>query len=198
MQRITIIFFIATVFSCSTNQNKTTNYPVQPLQIDNGEEEGWGADIQLSIVEKSENDTVKIYKAISSFEGKELGLMIFVPKAKEGDKGFGQGITLKSIGSQSDNLLRVLSQLYKQKADSANRFIKSRSVNYVNLKEFAKSLTGQEGQWTGANEYKLFFEGIGDQEYAELYLNINADENWLELREKDEEYRPIVLNFLRQ
>jgi len=208
MQKFIIISFLATLFSCSSNQNNADNnktatsdtitYAVQPLQIDNGEEEGWGADIKLSIVEKSENDTAKIYKAVSSYNGKELGLLISVPKRKEGDKGFGQGISLKSIGTQSDYLLRTLCQLYKQTVDTTATFAKDVNVTYVNLKEFAKAVAGQEGQYTAANEYKLFFEGKSDEDYAELYLNVNPTDNWIELREKDEEYRPIVLRFLRQ
>jgi hypothetical protein len=206
MQKITIIFFLATLFSCSYDQtagsnnsaSATKNYPVQPLQIDNGEEEGWGADIKLSIVEKSENDTANIYKAVSSYNGQELGLLVSIPKRKEGDKGFGQGISLKSIGTQSDLLLRTLYQLYKQTVDTNATFTKDINVTYVNLKEFAKAVAGQEGQYIAANEYKLFFEGKSDEDYAELYLNVSPTDNWIELREKDEEYRPIVLRFLRQ
>jgi hypothetical protein len=208
MQKFTIICFLATFFSCSNNQADTDNnktatsdtatYAIKPLQIDNGEEEGWGADIRLSIVAKSENDTASIYKAVSSYNGQELGLLVSIPKRKEGDKGFGQGILLKSIGTQSDYFLQTLSQLYKLSFDKAATFVKSINVTYVNLKEFAKAAAGQEGQYTPANEYKLFFEGNGDEDYAELYLNINSVDNWIELREKDEEYRPIVLRFLRQ
>jgi hypothetical protein len=208
MQKIAIIFFLATLFGCSNSQTNADNnksatsatetYAVQPLQIDNGEEEGWGADIRLSIVEKSENDTAKIYKVVSSYNGQELGLLVSVPKRKEGDKGFGQGISLKSIGTQSDYLLRTLQQLYKQPLDTTATFTKDINVTYVNLKEFAKAVAGQEGQYTAANEYKLFFEGKSDEDYAELYLNVNPTHNWIEIREKDEEYRPIVLRFLRQ
>ena len=68
----------------------------------------------------------------------------------------------------------------------------------MNLKEFAKAVTGLEGQYTAANQYKLFFEGKVDIDYAELYLNVNPTDNWIEIREKDEEYRPIVLRFLKQ
>ncbi len=208
MQKIAIIYFLTTILSCSykqtnTDNNKaaalsTTAQAVQPLIIDNGEEEGWGADIRLSIVTKSENDTVTIYKAISSYNGEELGLLAFVPKRKDGSKGFGQGISFKSIGTQSDYLLRTLSQLYKQTVDTAATFTKDINVSYVNLKEYAKAVSGQEGQYTAANEYKLFFEGDHDEDYAELYLNINPTNNWIELREKDKEYRPILIRFFRQ
>jgi hypothetical protein len=210
MQKITIIILLVTLFSCSNNQinadsstsapsaTKTKTNPVQPLQIDNSEKEGWGVDIKLSIVEKSENDTAKIYKAVSSYNGQELGLLVSVPKHKEGEKAFGQGISLKSIGTQSDYLLQTLYQLYKQKVDTTVTFTKAISVTYVNLKEVAKTLAGEGGQYTAANEYKLFFETQNGEEYAELYLNVNPTDNWIELREKDEEYRSILLRFLRQ
>jgi hypothetical protein len=46
--------------------------------------------------------------------------------------------------------------------------------------------------------YGVWIQGKDENEndYAELYLNINSAENWIELREKDEEYRPAVLQFL--
>ena len=43
---------------------------------------------------------------------------------------------------------------------------------------------------------KLFYESANENEYAELYLNINENEHWVEIREKDEEYRKAVLGFL--
>ena len=208
MQKITVIFFIATLLGCSNNQTNTdkneavtsdtTTFVAQPLQIDNGVEEGWGADIRLSIVEKTESDTANIYKALSSYNGQQLGLLVTIPKRKEGNKGFGQGISLRSIGSPSDFLLRTLHKLYKQTVDTTATFAKDINVTYVNLKEFAKAVAVQEGQYTAANEYKLFFEGKSDEDYAEIYLNVNPIDNWIELREKDEEYRPILLRFLRQ
>lgn len=110
-----------------------------------------------------------------------------MPKRKEGNKGFGQGISLSSIETPSDSLLRILHRLYKQNSDTTSNFAKGINATYVNLNEFANAVVGQEGQYTAANEYKLFFEGISYEYYAELYLNINPIDNWIELREKDEE-----------
>ncbi len=182
-----------------TKQQEKQTFPIKELVIDNGEEEGWGADIRLSITSILETDTTKIFKAISSYEGKNLGLLVSIPKAKEGDKGFAKGITFGSLGIESDYLLSTLAKLYKQKMDASIKFISSISVTYVNLKEFAKSLGAQDGgQYTTPSEYKLFFEGNGDDDYAELYVNINPDENWIELREKDEEYRSALIKFLKR
>jgi hypothetical protein len=68
----------------------------------------------------------------------------------------------------------------------------------VNLNELAKSISGKEEQYKAIDEYKLFLEGNSNEDYAELYLNINSTENWIELREKDEEYRTAILRFLRK
>ena len=43
---------------------------------------------------------------------------------------------------------------------------------------------------------KLFFENNDPDGYAELYVNINEKEQWIELREKDEGYRRQVTKFL--
>jgi len=46
------------------------------LFIDNGEEEGWGADIRPSLTEITSTDSFTTYKAISSHEGKNVGIEI--------------------------------------------------------------------------------------------------------------------------
>ena len=212
MTRIFITILTITLLSCNNSDNsrsditvdtkqfeKKDTFPVKELFVDKGDEEGWGADIRLSIIANSENDTAKLFTAISTYDGKRLGLLVSVPKKKEGDKGFASGIIMKSIGAESDNLLRLLSKLYKQKVDSTLKFTNSKSMTYVNLDEFAKSLGAQDGgQYKTENQYKLFYEGEKEGDYAELYLNINPTEHWLELKEKDEEYRPVIIKFLRQ
>ena len=212
MTKVFITILTVTILGCNNSDNSNTSsssdtkqvekkdtFPVKELFVDNGDEEGWGADIRLSIISNSETDTSKIFTATSTYEGKKLGLLISIPKKKEGDKGFASGITMKSIGTESDNLLKALSKLYKQKIDTTLKFTNSISVTYVNLDEFAKSLGGQDGgQYKTENQYKLFYEGKKEGDYAELYLNINPTEHWIELKEKDEEYRPIIIKFLRQ
>lgn len=207
MKTIAFASALLILLSCSSNQSKTaavlgktyvptSSFPVQPLQTGIGKDEGWDGDIRLSITEQWEDDSAQHYKAVSTYNGRNLGLLVSIPKAKERDKGFGKGIALSSIGPESDYLLQTLAGLYKQPVDTALRFTPSVSVAYVNLKEFAKAVAGGEGNYTTFNEYKLFFEG--EEQYAEVYLNINPKEHQLELREKDEEYRPALITFLRQ
>lgn len=205
------ILFGLTLFLLSCNNaDKTSNsetakqsnnetFPIKELFIDNGEEEGWGGDLRLSIISIKETDTSRVFLTTSTYEGKKLGFSVSVPKAKEGNSGFASGIVLKSIGSESDNLLLTLSKLYKQKADTTLKFTEAVSLTYVNLDEFAKSLGAKDGgEYKTENQYKLFYEGIKEGEYAEIYLNINQTEHWIELKEKDEEYRPIIIKLLKQ
>jgi hypothetical protein len=206
MKKTAALLLLALLTACSSEpkqisserQASSAGFPVQPLKISSAEE-GWGADLRLSIVNKSENDSAEIYTVVSSYEGKELGFLLTMKKTKEGKKGFGNGITLKSTGVTSDNLLRTLSKLYKQKEDTSLKFVSSVTVNYANLNELAKELGGQkEEAYVVASEYKLFFEGKAGEDYAELFLNINENEHWVELMEKDEEYRPSIIKFLKK
>ena len=185
--------------SKTAKQNNNETFPIKELIVDNGKEEGWGADIRLSIISIKETDTSRVFITTSTYEGKKLGFLVSVPKAKEGNSGFARGIELKSIGSESDNLLLTLSKLYKQKADTTLKFTEGVSLTYVNLDEFAKSVGAKDGgEYKTENQYKLFYEGIKDGEYAEVYLNINQTEHWIELKEKDEEYRPIIIKLLKR
>lgn len=183
----------------TVKQSNNETFPIKELIIDKGEEEGWGADIRLSIISIKETDTSRVFITTSIYEGKKLGFLVSVPKVKEGNSGFAGGIVLKSVGSESDNLLFTLSKLYKQKTDTTLKFTKAISLTYVNLDEFAKSLGAKDGgEYKTENQYKLFYEGIKEGEYAEVYLNINQTEHWIELKEKDEEYRPIIIKFLKR
>jgi hypothetical protein len=173
-----------------------TTFPVKELYIETSEEEGWGADLRLSIVSIIQTDTTNEYTALSTYQGKKIGLLVSVHKPKEGGSGFGNGFTLKRTGEESDFLLATLARLYKQKADTSLKFINSISTNYVDLGEYAKTLNAKEGgNYSTPAEYKIFFEGNDD--YAEMYVNINPDEHWIELKEKDEEYRPLIIKILK-
>ncbi len=206
MKKFYILLFLILSFSCSIEQTKdakkisgtatTFTYPIQPLFIDNGEEEGWGADIRLSLAEITSTDSFTAYKAISSYEGKDLGLEFILPKSQPGNSPT-QTLTIKTCGENSDNLLMLLSRLYKLKTDTEKHFVSAAKLAFVDLNEFAKAKFGKDAiPHTDAKEMKLFFEAEDPQDYAELYVNINEKEHWLELREKNEDYRRPIIKFL--
>jgi hypothetical protein len=192
-------------FGCSNQTNNvekvtktatTIGYPIQPLFVDNGEE-GWGGDIRLSITEITSIDSFIAYKAVSYFEGKKVGIEFILPNGKAGiDNSPTQILEVKTCGESSDNLLLLLSKLYKLKIDTTKHFIKSAQLAFVDLNEFAKAKFGKDAiSHTDAKEMKLFFETVDPGDYAELYVNVNEKEHWLELREKDENYRKQVIKF---
>lgn len=198
MRKLVIVLIICAQIGCSPNKNKTpdnTDFLIKPLIVLNDKDDGWGGDIRLSVVDISENDTSKIYKAVSRSNNEDFGLLIYVTKKRINSQGFGDAITLRTIGKESDNLLHKLSELYKQRIAPGSKFADQVSASFVDLTIFAKSVTGSTGN-TNPNikQYKLFFETKDDE--GELFLNINSADKWLELSEKDPEYRPVVLQAL--
>jgi len=198
MKKLAVLVIALAQIGCSLNQNKSSGSSgsaIKPLIVLTDKDDGWGADIRLSITNISENDSSKIYKAISSDNKENLGLLIFVTKKKTNGQGFGNAITFKSLGKESDNLLHKLSALYKKKISTDSKFADTVSVSFVDLKEFAKSVAGSSGEGdSNVDEYKLFFASKND--VGELYLNINSTGKWVELKEKDKDYREVVLEAL--
>jgi len=193
MHKFLIALLLISSIGCSSNKNKSAEnaaksinatYPVQPLIIESDDDEGWGADIRLSLTQVVSADSANTYRAVSSHEGKNVGIEFILPKSNAGkDKSPTQVLMIKSCGENSDNLLMILTNLYKLKPDQAKHFISSAKLAFVDLNEFAKAKFGKEAiQATDVKEMKLFFETEDPDDYAELYLNINAREHWLEVR----------------
>jgi len=193
-----LLLLLSTAIGCTQNKSSqaATNFPIKQLIIpgDNGDDWGDG-DFVLSITNISENETGKVYKAVSSYKNEELGLLIIVPKSKSEKNGFGNNIILKSIGKPSDKLLALMAQLYKQTLSPDSKFVSSISTEYVDLKEFAKSLGDTNNKESDTKEYKLFFTNKNDE--AELYLNIKPNDRIVEVKEKDQEYRPTIIQMLK-
>jgi len=208
MTKFTILPILILLLGCLTNQSNdvknasstttTFTYPIQPLFIDNDEEQGWGADIRLSLTEITSTDSFTTYKAVSSYETKNVGVEFFLPNSKPRIKNSPtQILTIKTCGESSDNLLMLLSKLYKFRDDTAKHFISLAKLAFVDLNEFAKAKFGKDAiPHADAKEMKLFFETEDAEDYAELYVNINDKQHWLEIREKDEGYRRQVIKFL--
>ena len=211
MTKIFITILTVTYLSCNNSDNSKVNttantkqiemkdtFPVKELFVDKGDEEGWGADIRLSITEISKTDTSVTYFANSLYDKKNVGLKITIPTAlPKSEKGLAQVLTLQSSGNISDNLVHTLSKLYKCKVDTTLHFVASKKVVFIDLNEFAKAQFGQEpANKITAKEMKVFFETENPDDNAELYININETEHWVEIREKDEGYRKQVVKGL--
>ena len=109
---------------------------------------------------------------------------------------FDEGIRFESLGDTSDNFLRTLSLIYQVCLKSLSEFIKSISCNYSGLNDITYKADGQKRNSTINYYIKLFFEGTGEEDYAELYLNIDEPTRTIEFEEKDREYRPYIVKFM--
>jgi hypothetical protein len=107
--------------------------------------------------------------------GKDLPLVTF--------RGF---ITYRSTGSDSDEFVQLLDELYGTKTCPTAM---SRETKFTGI-----SLEGDPRDLAkGPVKIKLFFEPDEPDDYAELYTNIDLAARRLEVREKDADYRlPVV------
>ena len=150
--------------------------------------EGWGGDITLSIIKSQiQEDGKKILTIISSYKGKDVGFELQL-SPQNNNNGFHEaGITIKSLGMISDNLLDALSRIYSIKIIPTSKFIGNISTTYVNLDEMA-------GKEAPDIKTKLFLGNPDkENEYGEIYLNIYENNGTIELMEKDIEYRSAVI-----
>ena len=197
MQKTFIVIFVLTLISCSNNQTKSdTNqdikFPVKPLYVESGDE-SMGADIKLSFTESTTSEKSVTYRVNSTYGNENIGFILIVPR-----HGLAK-LSIRTEGKNSDNFIHALQKLYKQKIDSSSKFVNTISATCMNMGDYVDSLNKQsDGNYVSIAENKLFFQGEKEDDYAELYLNINDAEHWIELKEKDEEYRPILIKLLTQ
>ncbi|HEX9578038.1 MAG TPA: hypothetical protein VF993_09810 [Myxococcales bacterium] len=98
-------------------------------------------------------------------------------------------MTYRSIGRESDALLRVLDELYGTKL-KPRAMAKTIIFSGISLGGDPRDLA------KGPLHMKLFYEAAGD-DYAELFTNIDIASRRLEIHEKDEAYRSAVVRALR-
>ena len=197
MKRILAIILTMTFLSCnyldnSTSINKKDTFPVKELIVNKSEDQGMGADIRLSFTESIPTNKGIVYKVTSTYKNKMIGFDITVPNT-----GLSK-LIINGVGINSDNFIQAISKLYKQKIDTSLHFVNSITVDCINMGDFIDSLNKQANSnyYSTKSQYKLFFQGKSEDDYAELYLNVNMTEHWIELEEKDEQYRPFLIKFL--
>jgi hypothetical protein len=99
-------------------------------------------------------------------------------------------ITYRSIGADSDTFVQVLDELYGTKL--------SPKVMIGEVRFTGISLGGDPRDLqSGPVKIKLFFESDKQDEYAELFTNIQLADHRLEFHEKDPDYRLAVIKALQ-
>jgi len=99
-------------------------------------------------------------------------------------------VSYRSTGADSDAFVQVLDELY------GTKLIPKAMGNETRFTGI--SLEGDPSDLAkGPVKIKLFFESGGQDDYAELFTNIDLAARRLEVREKDESYRSQVIRALR-
>lgn len=136
----------------------------------------------------------QVLRATAVHGGRRVGLeVVFGPDWREeplGEQGCYQGmVTWRSVGGESDGLLRVLDELYGTECAPAAM---------AKLTDFAcVSLSGDPRELrNGPVRAKLFFEAEDQEGNAELYVNVDLAANRLEIREKDPDDRAAIVRAL--
>ena len=158
--------------------------------------EGW-IDIFLKITSDIKTDTSHIFFAEGLYKNKTVGLQIEInsniragiidgkPDSKSGVMS--NAVRLKSLGQESDELVKALAELYKQNTD------KGFTEQIISATVFSLNEKSVELDKKDYYRLKLFFEENDENLYSEMFLNINTEKREIELHEKDEGYRePII------
>lgn len=96
-------------------------------------------------------------------------------------------VQLKSIGQESDELVKALAELYKQ---PTNKGFTKQTISATAFSLNEKSVNLDKNDYY---KLKLFFAEDDENLHSEIFLNINTDKREIEIHEKDEEYRePII------
>lgn len=189
------------LFGCKNNYsnaqtNNSDNTKIEEITSRIDPKEGW-SDIFLKITEDTKTDISHIYIAKGLYKNKTVGLQIEVSSKigagiidgkPDGKAGFvANAVQLKSIGQESDELVKALAELYKQ---PTNKGFTKQTISATAFSLNEKSVNLDKNDYY---KLKLFFAEDDENLYSEIFLNINTDKREIEIHEKDEEYRePII------
>ncbi len=155
-------------------------------------------DLTLAIERRERNeDGSQTLVVAGAHHGVRVGFELWLGanwRAKDLGDGLvmrGGTVTLRRRGAESDAFVKALDEIYATR-QSPRSMRESAAFSGV-------SLAGNPGALDqGLVEIKLFFEGKGEAEYGELFLNIDAAARRVELAEKDEGYRRPLIRALSQ
>jgi hypothetical protein len=166
-------------------------------EITSESEEGF-RDLIFYIQEHKKVDGRQTLRGSGTHKGRQLGLEVILDatwKAASLGKDipfatYRGTLTYRSIGPESDAFLQVLDELYGTKLSPKTMSAETR-FTAISLGGDPRDLAREPVK------IKLFFESGGQNDYAELFTNIELATHRLEIREKDESYRSPVVRALR-
>ncbi len=189
--KIFLLFALITIGCNETHEKEKDGEPIPSVVF---EETDWGGNLKLHILKTEKRDSFNLYTIVSTDNKIPIGFKLEVPTKI---KKFGKGIQFQSLGDTSDNFLKSLSSVYQINLKGKEKFIKNLSCQYAGLNDLTNKGGGQKRE-SSINYIKIFFEGTGEDDYAELYVNIDEPNKTVELEEKDSEYRPYIIKLLTE
>jgi hypothetical protein len=194
------------LLSCGCSKQSSTAMPAPepkpltaPPEVTSEEEDPDFRDLVFYIQDyKKLPDGSQSMHCAGTYKGKPLGLeVILSPGWKAGslDKNIPlviySGIaTYRSIGTNSDAFIQTLDELYGTKLNPKTM---SATTQFTGM-----SLEGDPRDLdTGPVRIKRFFDTGNQDDYAEFYTNIQLGNHWLEIGEKDPDYRLPIIKALR-
>lgn len=169
-----------------------------PPEVTSEEEEGFH-DLVFFIQEhKRLPDGSQSIRGSGTHKGRPVGFEVVLgPSWKTGSLGkdipletFRGIVSYRSTGADSDAFVQVLDELYGAKVSPRAM---GREIQFTGI-----SLQGDPRDLNkGLVKIKLFFESDKQDDYAELFTNIELGTRRLEVHEKDVEYRSPVIRALQ-
>ena len=192
-----VLFATNFFFSCKDSEK---DIELEEITSRINSSDGWN-DIFLKIVSDSVTDSSHIYIAKGLYNDEIVGLQFElnseisagIIEGRINGKGMKwNAVKLRTIGPQSDLLVKVLAKLYKEPVSTG--FSKQTILaNAYSLNEAPVDLNK-----SGYYKLKLFFEDNNEELYSELFLHINTEKKEIEMNEKDEIYRkPLIKVFTK-
>lgn len=172
-----------------------TNTKIKLTDISNMDTSDF-VDIPLTITQKSETDTSYSYVAKAIYKLDTIGVQISLKKDVKagivGDKMdnvfLRDGISIHSIGIESDKLISVIAKLYG--IDSQKNQMRNDNMFFVCANLNQKNVDYNQGEY----KFKIFMES--EDNYAELFVNFDFTNQLIYFNEKDTEYRKGVIDYL--
>ncbi len=169
-----------------------------PPEITSESEEGFH-DLVFRIEEHRKlPDGAQVLRVMGTHKGERVGLeVLLAPAWKRGTLRadvplvtWRGRVAYRSIGPESDLLIRILDELYGTRQSPKAM---ARETLFAGI-----SLEGEPNDLgQGTVKIKLFFESDAEGRYAELFTNIEPKAMKLYVREKDPEYRRAIIRCLQ-
>jgi hypothetical protein len=169
-----------------------------PPEVTSEEEEGFHDLVFYIEDHKRLPDGSQSIRGAGTRKGRPLGFQVILgPSWQSGSLGkdiplvtYRGTVSYRSTGADSDAFVQALDDLYGTKLSPKEM---GREIQFTGI-----SLLGDPRDLIkGPVRIKLFFESGGQDDYAELFTNIELAAHRLEVHEKDEGYRSQIVKALR-